>query len=142
MQRPFMGEYITRSAMETEELGISLAQGLCGVPAIALYGGLGAGKTTLVRGIARGLECLEPASSPTYTLVNEYPGPRRVCHFDMYRLSGEGDLFEIGWEDYLASGALCIVEWAERLGGALPKGSLKISIEQIDGESRRVAVFL
>ena len=110
----------TSSALETEQAGHALAYLLQDVSVLALYGGLGAGKTTLTRGLAAGLGCTLAATSPSYTLVNEYPGPRTVCHFDMYRLSGSGELWDIGWEDYLQSGALCIIEWSERVEDGVP----------------------
>lgn len=133
-------EYTTRSAAETEALGAALAPILDKAPAVALVGGLGVGKTTLTRGIAQGFGCTEEARSPTYAIVNEYPGRRKICHFDLYRLAGEDDLYDIGWQDYLASGALCIVEWSQRAAAAMPAGSAVITIENTGGDSRLVRV--
>ena len=100
--------YITHSVQETEALAEELAAVLWDVPALAMYGGLGMGKTAFTRGLARGFGCTVPVSSPTYTIVNEYPGKRKICHFDMYRLGDADALYDIGWEDYLDSGALCV----------------------------------
>ena len=134
--------YHTHSAAETEALGAKLAGQLAEAPAVALFGGLGMGKTAFTRGLARGLGCITPVTSPTYTIVNEYPGPRKVCHFDLYRLDGEEDLYDIGWEDYLASGALCVVEWSEKASTAFPPGTVRITFSRIDDETREIQVKL
>lgn len=115
-------EYLTSSPSETEQLGERLAKQLSPGRIIALRGGLGAGKTAFTRGLARGLGISEPVTSPTYTIVNEYlSGRMPLFHFDMYRLHSSDDLFDIGWEDYLARNGLCVVEWSERVADALPQ---------------------
>ena len=87
---------------------------------IAYYGDLGAGKTAFTRGLAAGLGVTECVTSPTYTIVNEYlSGRMPLFHFDMYRLSSSEELFDIGWEDYLARGGVCAVEWSENVEDAL-----------------------
>ena len=113
-------EYITRSASETEQLGARLAERLLPGDVIALRGGLGAGKTAFTRGLARGLGIEDPVTSPTYTIVNEYPqGRLPLFHFDMYRLRDAEELFDLGWEDYLDRGGVCAVEWSENVWEAL-----------------------
>lgn len=113
-------EFISRSAAETELLGARLAQRLEPGTVIAYRGDLGAGKTAFTRGLARGLGILEPVTSPTYTIVNEYPqGRLPLFHFDMYRLSDPEELFDLGWEDYLSRGGVCAVEWSENVWEAL-----------------------
>lgn len=134
--------YRTCSAAETEALGEALAQTLSTAPAVALYGGLGMGKTAFVRGLARGLGCRSPVSSPTYTIVNEYPGPRKLCHFDLYRLPDAEALLDIGWEDYLASGALCVCEWSENCPGAFPPGTAEIRFSRLGDNEREIRVIL
>lgn len=116
-----MEEYISRSEAETEDLGRRLA-GLLPLGAVVAYrGSLGMGKTVFTRGLARGLGCAGRVTSPTFTIVNEYEGSGPpLFHFDMYRLNGAGDLFDIGWEDYLDRGGICAVEWSERVEEALP----------------------
>ncbi|WP_458862082.1 tRNA (adenosine(37)-N6)-threonylcarbamoyltransferase complex ATPase subunit type 1 TsaE [Acidaminobacterium chupaoyuni] len=132
---------ITGSPEETEQYGGELALRYGENKTVfALMGDLGAGKTALVRGAARGLGCIDAASSPTYAIVNEYRGPRRVCHFDMYRITDADALYDIGWEDYLASGALCFVEWSENILEALPKDTLYIQIEKLGDEMRCITV--
>lgn len=132
--------YITHTAEQTEQLGEQLAGELLDAPALALYGGLGMGKTAFTRGLARGFGCTVPATSPTYTIVNEYPGRRKVCHFDMYRLSGPEALYDIGWEDYLDSGALCVTEWSENVPGVFPPGTVEVHFSRIDDETREIKV--
>ena len=113
-------DYITRSAAETEQLGARLARVLEPGDVIAFRGDLGAGKTAFTRGLARGLGIREPVTSPTYTIVNEYPqGRLPLFHFDMYRLSDPEELFDLGWEDYLAREGVCAVEWSENVAEAL-----------------------
>ena len=134
--------YITNSVQETEALAASLSAQLAKAPAVALYGGLGMGKTAFTRGLVAALGCTVSASSPTYTIVNEYPGPRKVCHFDMYRLGGADALYDIGWEDYLESGALCITEWSENVPGVFPEGTVEIHFRRLDDEKREIKVKL
>ena len=134
--------YITHSVQETEALAEELAAVLWDVPALAMYGGLGMGKTAFARGLARGFGCTVPVSSPTYTIVNEYPGKRKICHFDMYRLGDADALYDIGWEDYLDSGALCVTEWSENVPGVFPPGTAEIFFTRIDDETREIKVRL
>ena len=113
-------EYITTSPQETEALGQALAQRLRPGDVLAYYGDLGAGKTAFTRGVAAGLGITERVTSPTYTIVNEYlSGRLPLFHFDMYRLGSADELFDIGWEDYLARGGVCAVEWSENVEEAL-----------------------
>lgn len=132
--------FVTDGPEETEALAARLAPLLAQAPAVALYGDLGAGKTAFVRGLARALGCRQAVTSPTYTLVNEYLGPRKVCHFDLYRLADADALWEIGWDDYLRSGALCVVEWSERAAGAFPPGSAAVRIERLSDTERKITV--
>ena len=113
-------EYLSHSVEETEALGEALGRKLQPGAVVAYFGGLGMGKTAFTRGLARGLGCTERVTSPTFTIVNEYPGRIPLCHFDMYRLESSDALFDIGWEDYLAGGGVCAVEWSELVEDALP----------------------
>lgn len=130
----------TDSAEQTERFGAHLAEKYPEKRVIALLGGLGAGKTALTRGIARQLGSLDRASSPTYAIVNEYRGPRPVFHFDMYRIESSDALYEIGWEDYLESGGLCVVEWSENILDALPPDTLFVKLEVLSPDRRRITV--
>ena len=118
----------THSPEETEAVGRKLAAQLRPGDVLAYYGDLGAGKTAFTRGLAAGLGVTEPVTSPTYTIVNEYlSGRLPLFHFDMYRLGSADELFDIGWEDYLARGGICAVEWSENVEEALT-GALRITI--------------
>ena len=120
----------THSADETQALGARLAARLQPGDVLAYYGDLGAGKTALTRGIAQGLGVQDCVTSPTYTIVNEYlSGRLPLFHFDMYRLSSSEELFDIGWEDYLARGGVCAVEWSENVDDAL-QDAIRVSIEK------------
>ena len=122
-------EFITNSEGETEALGVWLAEALAPGAVIAFTGGLGAGKTAFTRGLARGLGIADRVASPTFTIVNEYEGGRLpLFHFDMYRLGSSDELFDIGWEDYLARGGVCAVEWSENVAGALEEGAILVDI--------------
>ena len=121
---------ITKSPEQTELLGKKLAELLRPGDVIAYYGDLGAGKTAFTRGLAAGLGIREAVTSPTYTIVNEYlSGRMPLVHFDMYRLSSSEELFDIGWEDYLARGGVCAVEWSENVADALTD-AISITIEK------------
>ena len=124
------------SVQETEQAGEALGRELGPGRVVALYGGLGAGKTAFVRGLARALGVDGPVTSPTFTIVNEYDGPVPLFHFDMYRLRSPGELFDIGWDDYLARGGVVAVEWSENVEEALEEGTLRVYITR-EGDGRR-----
>ena len=135
-----MAEYYSTSEQETEELGRRLAETLKGGAVVAMYGDLGAGKTAFVRGMARGLGLNCRVSSPTFTIVNEYLGERELIHFDMYRLSGADELFDIGWEDYLSRGAVCAVEWSEKVEDAFYGDEIVVRIEKLGDTRRKITI--
>lgn len=130
--------YVTNSPAETEALGQRLAETLQPGDVIAYTGDLGAGKTAFTRGLARGLGITERITSPTFTIVNEYLGGRLpLFHFDMYRLGSSEELYEIGWEDYLARGGVCAVEWSEIVADALEEPCIRVDIRQGEIENQR-----
>ncbi len=121
-------DYISHSEAETEALGRRLASALSPGAVVAYRGDLGMGKTAFTRGLAQGLGYQGRVTSPTFTIVNEYEGTGMpLFHFDMYRLEGAEDLFDIGWEDYLDRGGVCAVEWSERVEEALPEDAVTVS---------------
>ena len=131
--------FITNSPEETEALGARLARALEPGAVVAFTGDLGAGKTAFVRGLARGLGIRDRVTSPTFTVVNEYEGGRLpLFHFDLYRLGSADELFDIGWEDYLARGGVCAVEWSERMEELLEPGTIRVDLRRGEDESRRV----
>lgn len=108
------------SAQETFRVGFTYAAQLGAGSCLALVGELGAGKTTFVQGLAQGLNVRDPVSSPSYLIVQEYAGPIPLFHVDCYRLRGAQELAEIGFEEYLHSGGVVVVEWADKAPQALP----------------------
>ncbi len=131
----------SRSESDTEALGERLSRSLPKDGAVvAMYGELGAGKTAFVRGMARGLGVSGHVVSPTFTIVNEYPGERELFHFDMYRLGGAEELFDIGWEDYLARGGVCAVEWSENVPGAFDGSEIRVTIEKTGDDKRIIRI--
>lgn len=129
--------YISHSYEDTLKIGEGLAESLKGTEVIALFGGLGMGKTALTTGIARGLGSSDSVSSPTFALVNEYHGKYNVYHFDMYRISSWDDLYSIGFFDYLDTGVL-VIEWSENIENALPPEYIRITMEKGNGENERI----
>ena len=122
-------EFITNSPEQTEQLGQRLGAALSAGAVVAFTGDLGAGKTAFTRGLACGLGIPGQVTSPTFTIVNEYEGGRLpLFHFDMYRLSCSDELFDIGWEDYLARGGVCAVEWSEIVEDALDGDCIRVDI--------------
>ena len=131
-----MFEYESFSRDETERIGLKLSSKLRGKEIISLYGGMGMGKTTFVRGLMNGLQTIDDVSSPTFSLVNEYNGIYKVYHFDMYRVRNEDDLYSTGFYDYIDNGIL-IIEWSENIKEFIPKSAIKVKIESGKGENYR-----
>lgn len=135
-----MQTFISRSEAQTEAVGEQFARNLADGTVVAMYGDLGAGKTAFVRGMARGMGLTCRVSSPTFTIVNEYCGERELIHFDMYRLNDSDELFDIGWEDYLARGAVCAVEWSEKVDDAFYGDETVVRIEKLDDTERKITI--
>ena len=132
--------YYTNSDKETEAVGEQFGRAVKDGTVVAMYGDLGAGKTAFVRGMARGMGITERVSSPTFTIVNEYLGDRTLIHFDMYRLGSADELFDIGWEDYIARGAVCAVEWSENVEEAFYGDEIILTIEKTSDTSRKITI--
>ena len=127
----------TESATQTEDFGYEFALMLKKGSVVALCGSLGAGKTTLVRGIAKRLapESVSLVHSPTFTVVNEYRGSEYcIFHFDFYRLKSEDDLYSCGFDDYFDENGIIIVEWADMFLNSLPESTVIVTIEK-EGEN-------
>ncbi len=134
-----MIRYTAKTEAEMLVLGERIAQ-LCGKHGfLALYGDLGAGKTVFARGIA-GSFGIKHISSPTFTIVCEYPTEPKLYHFDAYRLSDADELYAIGFSDYLREDALILMEWANLVPEALPRERLDITIEGSGMEPRTVTI--
>ena len=108
---------------------------------VALYGGMGAGKTTLVSALLREMGASDDVTSPTFALVNEYIAGdgRPVYHFDFYRIDDVREAFDLGYEEYFYSGELCLVEWPEKIEELLPDDTLRIRIDTLPDGSRRIS---
>lgn len=130
----------TSSPEETEALGRELAQLLPSSATVCLYGDLGAGKTTLIKGIASQLSGVSPheINSPTFTYLNIYEGKRTVYHFDCYRLESVEGFLGRGFDEYLEG--LCLIEWPERIEPLLPKPCVTITL-RYDGAEKRVIEY-
>lgn len=122
--------FYTQNAAETEALGAAFAKTLHAGDFVALYGDLGVGKTAFVRGAMQVLAPDARVQSPTYTIVNEYPGKIPVYHFDMYRIEDEDSLYSIGFYDYIAGIGICFSEWSEKIINFLPEDALSVRIEK------------
>ena len=135
-------EFCTHSVEQTQQLGQRLGQRLQAGAVVAYTGDLGAGKTAFTRGVAQGLGIEMQVTSPTFTIVNEYEGGRLpLFHFDMYRLGSSDELFDIGWEDYLARGGVCAVEWSEIVDDALDGDCIRVDIRRgEDASSRNIRI--
>ncbi len=136
-------EKITTCADETELVGAELARYVLqgGTEFVALFGDLGAGKTAFTRGFASVIAPGENVCSPTYTIVNEYEGKVPLFHFDMYRIEDEDALDSIGFYDYFGRGVI-ITEWSENITYALPPVYLKVTIEKLGDDERRICAEL
>ncbi len=131
-------EIITTSPEETEALGQKIGATLSGDEVIALYGGLGMGKTAFVRGLAAGLgiDSYE-VSSPTFAIVHEHEGRVMLYHFDMYRVESWDDLYSTGFFDYIGNGVI-VTEWSENIDGALPEDKITIEISAPNNDDTRI----
>ena len=132
-----MSTYVSHSVQDTEAFASRYAAQLCAGDVIALYGGLGMGKTAFVRGLAAGLGSTCEVSSPTFALVHEYDGKYPIYHFDMYRVHGPDDLYSTGFFDYLESGGIVVIEWSENIEPYLPDNARKIRISRTEQENER-----
>ena len=135
-----MFEIHTTSQEETMELGKRLGEKVFANSCVVLEGDLGAGKTTLTKGIALGLGIDRIIKSPTYTLIREYrKGRLPLFHMDMYRIEESGGASEVGLEEYFYADGVCVVEWAQYIEDELPSTFLKVQIDRVeDDESKRV----
>lgn len=130
--------YRLRSAVETERLGEMIGRMLEGGEILALHGDLGVGKTTLVRGVATGLDVPPRAvTSPTFALIHEYTGRLPLAHADLYRLGGVAELAHLGLSEYFDGRTVVAIEWADKAGGYLPDDRLDLSLSYDGARARR-----
>ena len=137
--------YQSHSAEQTTDLGAELGRRLGRGDIVALHGPLGAGKTTLVKGIARSLLVEEPVTSPSFTLIAEYDGLREglpiiLYHVDLYRINHPQEIEDLGLEEILDASGICVIEWAEKAAEFLPDSAIQVEIGLSNGENRSVEI--
>lgn len=135
------GSFEVHSVEETWALASRFAAELKPSDVVCLEGDLGAGKTTFTQGLAAALKVGGRVTSPTFCLVQEHNGERMLVHMDLYRLNSEDDVLAIGWDDYLAQGAILVVEWPERAGSLVPANAKHIVFTHLDGDENRRIEF-
>ena len=129
------------SPEKTAELGRKFARSAKPGDVFALFGDLGAGKTVFAKAFASELEIESEITSPTFTIINEYTeGKIPFYHMDLYRLHGEDDFAEIGGEEYLHSGGICLIEWAEKIDSLLGEDVFRIAFSDLNNENRKISV--
>ena len=136
-----MKKILSESVSKTEKIAASLAKSLKGTEIIALYGDLGAGKTSFTKGLTKALGVNpDEVHSPTFTLLNEYNGKYKIYHFDMYRINSLEELYSLGFFDLIENGII-ITEWSENIDKFLPESAIKIHIEYGQNENERLLKF-
>jgi tRNA threonylcarbamoyladenosine biosynthesis protein TsaE len=131
----------TLAPEETEDLGAELAAKLSPNEVVALYGDLGSGKTCFVKGMARGLRVSQPVKSPSFSIINEYPGEIPLFHIDFYRLAKPAEIEDTGWREYLDSEGIVVIEWAERVKNMLPYKRIDVYFEILGRQTRRLEII-
>lgn len=133
---------VTHSASETREVGRRLAGLLKAGDTVLLKGDLGAGKSELARGVARGLGITGPVPSPSFTILNAYDESRiPLYHFDWYRIEDPAEIAEMGMEEQIGGDGIALIEWGERASECLPERALEIRIRILDDETREISMI-
>jgi len=132
----------TRSARETQKLGERVGKSLQADTIVTLSGDLGCGKTTFTQGLAKGLSVPSEyyVTSPSYSIINEYPGRYPLYHVDLYRIGDLSELDDIGFDEILDSGGITVIEWAEKLGRDYVNPDIRVSIRYINADEREVVI--
>jgi len=138
----FKYQITTRSVDETQKLGKIIGTAVTGGTVLMLTGDLGSGKTAFVQGLARGLEVPDDyyITSPSYTLINEYPGRYPLFHVDLYRISDPMDMEDIGLYEILHNSGIVAIEWADRIENKLLSGSINIHFELTGDNTRKICI--
>jgi len=129
---------ISHSVNDTVSLGTEIGKKLRGGEVLAMFGGMGMGKTAITHGILKGLGNNSEVTSPTFALVNDYGGDPHVYHFDMFRITSWDDLYSTGFFDYLDGNSVLIIEWSENIENALPEKTVRITFERGDDDNSRI----
>ena len=135
-------QIITCNANETFAFARNIGEKLREGDILALSGELGSGKTCFTGGLARGLGVNEnyQITSPTFTLINEYPAKCKLYHFDVYRLNGYSDLEDLGYEEYFAGKGVVVIEWAEKIAQIIPETAIFVNFEYVDENKRKITI--
>lgn len=135
------GELIVKSVLELDDAANQILNQFPAARVFALYGKMGAGKTTFIKSLCKQLQVVETVNSPTFSIVNEYvtEAGEQVYHFDFYRLKKAEEAFDIGIEDYFYSQQYCFLEWPEKIADLLPENFVSLTVEETgNGEERRI----
>ena len=130
---------ITHSPQETKALAYAIAQDLKEGSVITLSGDLGAGKTTFTQGLAKGLDIKKMVSSPTFTIMKQYNGRLKLTHIDAYRLEGLHQ--DLGFEELIGTGGVCVIEWPDYIQSLLPVNYLEIKLTRLDEDDRQIELI-
>ena len=135
-------EIISNSAAQTFEIARLICEKLRDGDLLALSGELGSGKTCFTKGLALGpgVSAEYQITSPTFTLINEYPARCKLYHFDVYRLNGYSEFEDLGYEEYFAGDGVVVIEWAEKIAKLIPRDSIFINFEYVDENSRKMII--
>jgi tRNA threonylcarbamoyladenosine biosynthesis protein TsaE len=133
----------TCSADETRKLGKIIGAAVSAGTILALFGDLGSGKTSFVQGLAEGLGVSDEyyITSPSYTLINEYPGRHPLFHVDLYRITNSAEIVDIGLYEMLDDDGVVAIEWADRMGKDLPPNHVEVQFEIIDDKTRKISII-
>lgn len=130
----------SKSVEQTLEFGRRVAQNLIPGKVVGFYGELGSGKTTMIKGIAQGLGIKELVKSPSFVMITEYQGRYKIYHIDLYRITSVKELETIGFNDYLDTDGISLIEWAEKAETLLPKTTLRIRLSIVDEATRIIEI--
>ncbi|MEK6645343.1 MAG: tRNA (adenosine(37)-N6)-threonylcarbamoyltransferase complex ATPase subunit type 1 TsaE [Candidatus Firestonebacteria bacterium] len=135
-----MKHFISKSPSETFKIGYKIGKSLNKPQVLALIGELGAGKTCIIKGIAKGFGVKEIITSPTFIIMKVYNGRLPLYHFDLYRIKNINELFNIGYEEYFYSDGICVVEWADKAENLLPDNTIIIKLKYINSNTREIII--
>lgn len=135
-----MVAFFTAGAEETQALAKDFAKKLKPGDILLFFADLGAGKTTFIQGLAKGLGLKQKVTSPSFILVNEYPGKIPLFHIDLYRLEDKKSIEDLGLEEYYEKNGVVAIEWAERMGKNLPSQAKKIKIQTLSENKRKIII--
>lgn len=134
---------ITQSPDETEAVGYRLGELLPEGSVVCFFGDLGAGKTTFIKGLVRGVAQIdsEEVNSPTFVYLNIYEGTRTVYHFDLYRLNNSREFVAMGFDEYVGGSGVCCMEWSEKIEDVIPANCVRVEMKHIDQMKREVRII-